>query len=90
MSSISTTWSFSSLPEGSDAEGNPLPTDHLLTPDEAKERVKAIRLELVKIAVELGADQQNAAQGGADSFLDGFLVAQGIVPHYRDPEEEAA
>lgn len=36
------TGSFSELPEGQSASGEPLPTDHLLTPDEAAERAKRI------------------------------------------------
>jgi hypothetical protein len=42
MSSTGTTGSFSTLPEGQSANGEPLPTDHLLTAEEAKERSKRI------------------------------------------------
>lgn len=41
-SSASSTGSFSSLPEGQSGSGEPLPTDHIMTADEAKERVQRI------------------------------------------------
>ena len=53
---------------------------------QARENLKRLRLGLAEIAVELGGDQKDALKGGAPDFLDGFLVAQGIIPSYRDAE----
>ena len=49
----------------------------------ARDNLKKLRLALAEVAVGLGADQQDAIKGGASDFLDGYLVAQGIIPAYR-------
>jgi len=57
---------------------------------EARDRLKTLRLELAAMAVDLGADQKEATKGAAPEWLDGFLVANGFIPTYRDSQEQAA
>ena len=56
---------------------------------EAKEKARAVRFELVELAVHLGMDSRAARDGsGSTDFLDGWLVAQGHIPKYRIDQRE--
>lgn len=50
---------------------------------DARTRLRDCRVELMKIAVDLGADQEILQRGTPSDFLDGYLVGQGILPTYR-------
>lgn len=50
---------------------------------ESKAKLKAMRVELMRIAVELGQPQEDAIQGSSKDFLDGYLVALGYIPFAR-------
>ena len=48
----------------------------------AKDAVKAAKMELVEIAVNLGMNQQ-FAQAYPSEFLDGYLAGAGVLPESR-------
>lgn len=45
---------------------------------------KELHKELMQIAIDLGGDERDVMNGSAKHFLDGYLVAHGIVPEYRE------
>ena len=49
---------------------------------------KEIRGDLLRAAFEAGLDQKTALKISVTDWLDGYLVAQGIVPNHRKIEEE--
>ena len=49
----------------------------------ARKKTKELMVELVVLAVELGAEQQAAINGGAVAFLDGYLCARDVMPEHR-------
>ena len=53
------------------------------------DEAKLLHVELMQIAVSLGADQLSMIGGGAKYFLDGYLVAHGVIPQYRVTSEPA-
>ena len=51
----------------------------------ARDRMKTLKLELIKIAIDLGQDQRDAMNNlGAIDFLDGFLVGKGVISKQRN------
>lgn len=51
----------------------------------AKAEAKRARAELVRIAVEhCGLPQDEAMKTDLATFLDGYLVGQGVTPGYRE------
>jgi len=50
----------------------------------ARDKAKALRIEIIEIAVDLGQDQKDATNGsGAMDYLDGYLAGSGIIPSTR-------
>lgn len=51
---------------------------------QAKRRVQELRSQLLQIAVEdFGMDQDKAKQMNLETFLDGYLVGQGMMQSWR-------
>ncbi len=50
---------------------------------DARDATRSFRLELVKLAVECGQDQQDAIEGNPVNYLDGYLAGLGILPKVR-------
>ena len=51
---------------------------------DAKNEVKELRTEMVRLAVDqLGLDQQAAMKRDLETFLDGYLVGQGVMQSWR-------
>lgn len=51
---------------------------------QAKERVRELRAEMMRLAVEeLGMDQSEAMKVDLPAFLDGYLVGQGVQQSWR-------
>lgn len=50
---------------------------------DARKRAKDLRQELVKIAVELGMDQEIAANSDVAAYIDGHLAGRGHLPAAR-------
>ena len=53
---------------------------------ETSNTVKEIKSDMLKAAFEAGLDQKTAIKINIADWLDGYLVAQGIVPDYRKIE----
>ncbi len=53
---------------------------------ETQNTVKEIRADLLRTAFEAGLDQSTAMKINVADWLDGYLVAQDIVPTYRKIE----
>ena len=53
---------------------------------ETQNTVKEVRGDLLRAAFEAGLDQSTALKINVADWLDGYLVAQGIVPDYRKIE----
>ena len=53
---------------------------------DARDTVKSLRTELMKLAVECGQAQQDAMNGGYAAYLDGWLAGQGCLPQARRQE----
>jgi hypothetical protein len=53
----------------------------------AKNQLKDCKGRLVEMAVELGMDQQAAISGYPQDFLDGYLVANGMMQKHREKEQ---
>jgi hypothetical protein len=52
---------------------------------ELRDRMKVLKLELIKIAIDLGQEQKDAMDNlGAINFLDGFLISQGVMTKQRN------
>jgi hypothetical protein len=50
-----------------------------------KQRAKNLRTELVRIAVEeMGMDQKEAKEMNMETFLDGYLIGQGMMQSWRN------
>lgn len=49
---------------------------------EARDKHRALRIELVKLAVEHGQTQQDAIKS-ASEYLDGYLAGAGVLPAAR-------
>lgn len=50
---------------------------------ETRNRMKEIRANLLRIAVECGADQQDAMKSNVAEYLDGYLAGAGVLPVAR-------
>ena len=51
---------------------------------EARDYMKAIRIELLEIAVnDCGLTQEIANKSDVVAYLDGYLAGYGILPEYR-------
>ena len=53
---------------------------------ETQNTVKKVRADMLKVAFEAGLDQGTALKINVADWLDGYVVAQGIVPDYRKIE----
>lgn len=53
---------------------------------ETQNVVKEVKADLLRLAFEAGLDQSTALKINVADWLDGYLVAQGIVPEYRKTE----
>ena len=52
-----------------------------------KEEQKALRGRMLEVAVEyLGVDQREAMQMNLEPLFDGFLIGQGVMQKWRQPE----
>lgn len=49
----------------------------------AKQTVKDTRVELVKLCVEVGIPHEDADKMSVETFLDGYLVANGQIQSHR-------
>ena len=49
---------------------------------EARDKHRALQLELAKIAVDCGQPQQDALKAAAQ-YLDGWLAGRGVLPQKR-------
>lgn len=50
---------------------------------ETRDKLKDCRANLVRIAVECGADQQDAIKSNVAEYLDGYLAGAGVLPVAR-------
>lgn len=50
----------------------------------AKQESKDRYTDMIRIAVELGMNQHDAVKSSVVDFLDGYLVASGMVPKSRE------
>ena len=51
---------------------------------EAKNEVRELRTEMVRVAVDqLGMDQHETMKRDIETFLDGYLVGQGVMQYWR-------
>lgn len=51
----------------------------------AKNKTKEVRAEMMRVAVEeLGLEQKEAQQANLETFLDGYLVGQGMMQSWRN------
>ena len=50
---------------------------------ETRDRLKELRGELVKMAVECGQLQEDAMKGNVAEYLDGYLAGAGVLPIAR-------
>ena len=57
---------------------------------DAKNEVRELRTEMVRVAVEIGMDQQLAMKRDLETFLDGYLVGQGVMQSWRHTGEVQA
>lgn len=59
---------------------------------QAKRRVQELRSQCLQIAVEsFGMEQEQAKKLNLETFLDGYLVGQGMMQSWRkSPAQEAA
>lgn len=54
-----------------------------------KEEQKALRARMLEVAVEhLGVDQREAMQMNLEPLFDGFLIGQGVMQQWRQPESK--
>ena len=54
-----------------------------------KEEQKALRGRMLEVAVKhLGVDQKEAMQMNLEPLFDGFLLGQGVMQKWRQPEGE--
>jgi len=52
---------------------------------QAKNKTKELRAEMMRVAVdELGMEQKEAQQANLETFLDGYLVGQGMQQSWRN------
>ena len=54
---------------------------------DAKKRMKEIKIELIKKAIELGVSQDKAQTMSLEVFFDGYMIAQGHIQSWREVEE---
>lgn len=50
---------------------------------ETRDKLKDCRANLVRIAVECGACQQDALKANVSDYLDGYLAGAGLLPAAR-------
>jgi hypothetical protein len=51
---------------------------------ETRDKARALRLEIIQIAVDLGQNQKDAASGSASAdYLDGYLAGAGVITSAR-------
>ena len=48
-----------------------------------RDKLKELRSELMRMAVECGQLQEDAIKGNASEFLDGYLAGAGVLPIAR-------
>lgn len=54
----------------------------------AKKKLLDLRARLIQVAVEdFHVDQAHAKNQSLESFFDGYLVGQGVMPAWRKPPE---
>ena len=56
--------------------------------NQTKSKLNTIKVEMVKLAVEAGCDQEYAMKSNIVDWLDGFLVAHGYIPENRRKKNE--
>ena len=50
---------------------------------EARDTVKSLKIELMKLCVECGQDQKDTIEGNPVNYLDGYLAGVGVLRQAR-------